>query len=62
MSIDDYDDDSIIIDTIYINAKGDILGCCDLSYSSQEKYSLGNILDTTLESIVKDSINKQLRA
>ena len=62
LSIDYYDDDSIIIDTIYINAKGDILGCCDLSYSSQEKYSLGNILDTTLESIVKDSINKQMIA
>jgi organic radical activating enzyme len=29
---------------LYINALGDVLMCCDLSYSAQKKYKIGNIL------------------
>lgn len=47
------DDDSLYIDDmIYINAKGDVLLSCDLSYSSQKKCSLGNILHEPLVDIL----------
>jgi len=57
--IEDYDQvgDSLYIeDTIYINAKGDVLLCCDLSYRTQKKYSIGNVLTEPLEQILRRSL------
>lgn len=53
-TISDYclDDELYIGDTIYINAKGDVILCCDLSYISQKKHSLGNVLQEPLEQIL----------
>lgn len=38
-------------DNVYINAYGDVLLNCDLSYAHQAEYSLGNILNNGLDSI-----------
>ena len=51
----DYDankDELYIGDMIYINAKGDVLLCCDLSYIHQKKHIIGNILREPLEAIL----------
>ena len=37
-------EDDTVHDTLFINAKGDILTDCDLSYETQEKLKIGNIL------------------
>lgn len=39
---------------LYLNAKGDILGCCDLSYESQDRYKLGNVETDSLISILEN--------
>lgn len=35
----------LYVETLYINAKGDILFDCDLSYEDQETYKIGNVND-----------------
>ncbi len=47
-----YDNTLYIDDTVYINAKGDVLLECDLSYQSQKKYTIGNILEESLKDIL----------
>ena len=34
-------------DLLYVNAKGDVLGCCDLSYEKQEEYKKVNVNNPT---------------
>lgn len=47
------DDTALYIDdTIYINARGDVLLSCDLSYVNQKKHSLGNVLQEPLADIL----------
>jgi len=41
-----------IEDDIYVNAKGDVLLCCDLSYESQKKHAIGNVLVDSLDDIL----------
>lgn len=45
-------------DMIYINAKGDVLLDADLSYESQSKLSIGNLLEEKLEVILISSLYK----
>lgn len=40
---------------VYINALGDVVPGCDLSYEDQEKYKLGNVLDTSLLDILSNA-------
>lgn len=35
----------LYVETLYVNAKGDILFDCDLSYDDQETYKIGNVND-----------------
>jgi len=56
-SITSYDWDSdnetlTIEEDIYVNAKGDVLLSCDLSYESQKKHSIGNVLAEPIEEIL----------
>ena len=49
----DYDSSSLYIgDMVYINAKGDVLLDCDLSYVNQKKYAIGNVMAEPLEKIL----------
>lgn len=41
-----------IKDTVYINALGDVLLGCNISYADQSKHSIGNILNDDLEAIL----------
>lgn len=45
-----------IYDDIYINAKGDVILGCDVSYENQEELKIGNILEESLESIILKNI------
>jgi MoaA/NifB/PqqE/SkfB family radical SAM enzyme len=49
----EFDDDTIIVDQLYINAKGDVVAGCDYSYETQEKIKLGNIIEESLLDILK---------
>lgn len=60
--ITDYDlvGDSLYIgDMVYINAKGDVLLDCDLSYASQRKHTIGNVLTEPLEQILRRRLKPQ---
>jgi hypothetical protein len=50
--IEEIGDDIYVRDNIYINVKGDVLTNCDLSYESQIKYKLGNVLKEPLKDII----------
>ena len=41
-------------DRVYVNALGDVLLNADMSYESQDKYKLGNILSDSLETIMRE--------
>lgn len=45
--------DEIMIEELYINAKGDVIPGCDFSYETQEKIKLGNIMEEPLLKILK---------
>lgn len=47
-----YDDQLFIDDSIYINALGDVLLDCDMSYQTQKKHVLGNVLKESLKDIL----------
>lgn len=47
-----YADQLFIDDTIYINALGDVLLDCDMSYQTQKKHVLGNVLKESLKDIL----------
>jgi MoaA/NifB/PqqE/SkfB family radical SAM enzyme len=44
---------------LYINALGDVLLDCDVSYDNQEEYKIGNVLETSLKEIIFNQILKQ---
>lgn len=50
-----------IDDLIYINAKGDVLLSCDLSYINQKKHSLGNVLHEPLADILMRNLAVRIR-
>lgn len=50
-----------IDDLIYINAKGDVLLSCDLSYIKQKKHSLVNILQEPLADILMRNLAANTR-
>ena len=47
-----YGDNLYIDDMIYINALGDVLLDCDMSYQTQKKHVLGNVLNESLKDIL----------
>ena len=49
-------------DTIYINAKGDVLLGCDLSYKSQKKHAVGNVLAEPLADILRRQLPQRLQS
>lgn len=51
-------DDLYIDDTIYINALGDVLLNSDLSYRSQKKYAIGNVLKESLKDILYRNLER----
>jgi len=60
--ITDYDlvGDSLYIgDMVYINAKGDVLLCCDLSYARQKKHVIGNVLTEPLGTILRCKLKEK---
>lgn len=64
-SIEDYtlDESTLYInDLIYINAKGDVLLSCNLSYVNQKKHNLGNILQEPLIDILLRNLAVQAPA
>lgn len=48
------DDNTICVDDalIYVNAKGDVLLDCDVSYENQDLYVIGNVNDSNLGDII----------
>ena len=63
--ITDYDlnEDRLYVgDTIYINAVGDVLLSCDLSYLHQKKHSLGNVLREPLQDILLRNLEPERSA
>ena len=56
------EDGRILVETLYINAKGDVLSDCDLSYELQEEHKMGNIFETPLEEILLKHSKKELVA
>jgi hypothetical protein len=60
ISISDYDlvgETLYVGDMVYINAKGDVLLCCDLSYTNQKWYAIGNVLTEPFEQILRRCLN-----
>ena len=55
-----YEDQLVIDDMVYVNALGDILLSSDLSYQSQKKYVLGNILKEPLKEILIRNLDKTI--
>ena len=51
--------DLSIYDILYINAKGDVLGDCDVSYETQDSLSVGNLKENSLISILRELIEKE---
>jgi len=49
----EYDDISIEEGDIYLNALGDIIGCCNLSYESQDDYTICHYDDDDLLGAIK---------
>lgn len=45
-------------DMIYVNTKGDVLLSCDLSYISQKRHIIGNVLKEPLQNILMRSLSK----
>jgi len=56
------DDELYVGDTIYVNAKGDVLFDCDLSFVNQKKYSVGNVLKSRLEDIIFGQMGAEMLA
>jgi len=55
--------DSLYIgDLVYINAKGDVLLDCDLSFVRQKQYVIGNVLNEALEQILLRNLKKEKSA
>jgi MoaA/NifB/PqqE/SkfB family radical SAM enzyme len=52
VEIDDINKTITLDNLIYVNAQGDILLDCDMSYKTQKKYILGNVLDKSLAQII----------
>lgn len=50
--MDEEEDTLYVGDVIYVNAKGDILLCCDLSFKHQKYHAIGNVLKESLENIL----------
>ena len=44
---------------VYINAKGDVLLNCDLSYQKQKKYVIGNVLKESLNDILIRNLDEE---
>lgn len=54
-----YGDELFIDDVVYINAKGDVLLNCDLSYQKQKKYVIGNVLKESLKDILIRNLDEE---
>jgi len=54
-----YDNEIRIESELYINALGDVLLMCDLSYARQKRAVIGNVLKTPLIEIIKAQIKNQ---
>lgn len=58
--LNEFGKDSISVDTVYVNALGNVMADCDLSYVLQNELSQGNILDSALTDIIINS-DEELR-
>jgi hypothetical protein len=54
----EYEDDAIS-STVYINALGGVIPCCDLSYSRQEEEKIGNVNESSLKEIFDRVVQKE---
>lgn len=54
LSIMDSDEDSIYAESVYVNAEGDVYGCCDMSYDRQECSGYGNVYESSLADILNE--------
>lgn len=50
--LDDEEEHINNVESIYINALGDIIPGCDFSFETQEEIKLGNVLSNTIEEIL----------
>lgn len=55
-----FENELVINDMVYVNALGDVLLACDLSYQSQKKYVLGNILKEPLKTILIRNLDEKI--
>ncbi len=53
LNIEYWEEDLIKVDSIYVNAKGDVVNDCDMSYESQEEFSLGKVLEKPLIEMIE---------
>jgi organic radical activating enzyme len=59
LEFDEKDQLQSVQSTIYINALGDVLMSCDMSFESQEKYKIDNVNKTPLSKILISYFNKE---
>jgi len=52
VEVDDYGDVTANDGPVYINALGDVVPACDLSYQSQDELKIGNVHNNTLKEIL----------
>ena len=50
---DEYNENRNISGDLYLNVEGNIIGCCDLSYISQDEHKLGNVKTDSLKNIIE---------
>jgi MoaA/NifB/PqqE/SkfB family radical SAM enzyme len=56
VEMNDEDKPERVESTIYINALGDVVPSCDMSFESQEESKIGNVYDKSLSEIVANAV------
>ena len=56
IGLDDDGNVERVEDVVYVNALGDVIPSCDMSYKSQEQSKVGNVHENTLAEIMKQFI------
>lgn len=53
---EEVDEETIVVDMVYITADGDVFSDCDMSYDMMYTGAYGNVFDETLAEILNDAI------
>ena len=61
IGLDDDGNVDRVDEVVYINALGDVIPSCDMSYESQKAYKIGNVHEHSLTEIMKSLVEPELQ-